>query len=76
MKKRNATERKKERQRVRLIGSVPSAHLNANHPGFCLSRSLSHTHARQTRTSAVILTMTDKQGRWLSTYTLKHTDSN
>lgn len=41
MKKRNAKERKKERQRVRLIGSVLSAHLNANHPSFCLC--LSHT---------------------------------
>ena len=36
---------KKERQRVRLIGSVPSAHLNANHPSFCLC--LSHTYTRQ-----------------------------
>lgn len=51
---------KKDRQRVRLIGSVPSAHLNANNPSFCLSISLSlrlslsradaHIHARQTRT--------------------------
>lgn len=44
MKKRNASERKKERQTVKLIGSVLSAHLNANHPSFCLPVSLTQTY--------------------------------
>lgn len=45
-KEGNAKERKKGRQRVRLIGSEPSAHLNATHPSFCLP--FSHVHTCQT----------------------------
>ena len=70
---------KKDRQRVRLIGSMPSAHLNANHPSFCLSvslslsLSLSRTHTYMPDKQGQEPAMTDKPSRWVS-FTL-HSDS-
>lgn len=67
MRKRNGNKERREKT-VRLIGSVLSAHLNVNHPpSVARSHTQTNTCQKTGASTVVLLTITGRQGRWLST---------